>query len=123
MASSAQGSAPDEEMKTEGGLRDCREAHRGKQGPVDAEDGATQGTVLGRIWVCDVVLRNGDRLVENDLGWRGNLTNLLLEPQREGYQVCPWATVVQGAKWQGALMDKYTTVKRQPKLILYRPKR
>lgn len=35
-------------------------------------------TALGRTFVVDLVLRNEDRLVCHDLGWRGNPGNLLV---------------------------------------------
>jgi hypothetical protein len=36
------------------------------------------GVTLGRIYITDIVLRNCDRLIDVDLQWRGNLTNLML---------------------------------------------
>jgi len=50
------------------------------------------GVALGRVFVCDLLLRNSDRLVDADLGWRGNLSNLMLRAEAE-----PPSTVIAAA--------------------------
>lgn len=40
--------------------------------------GLAAGRELGRVFVADLALRNSDRLIDSDLKWRGNLSNMII---------------------------------------------
>ena len=67
----------------------AREAFRGEQAVQTAME-------LGRMLVCDMTIGNADRLPVRELGWRGNLSNVLYVPRRHQGRDPRWAGRVVG---------------------------